>query len=46
VAHRDDERDRRRVQKMRECNLRGTEEIIQNFEETGGIIYWSHFVES
>lgn len=45
MAHWDGERDRRRVQEMRECNLTGTEEIIRNFEDTGDVIYWSQLIE-
>lgn len=43
MAHWDDERDRRRAKEMRECKLPGTEEVIQNYEETGDIVYWAQF---
>jgi len=45
VAHWNDERDRMRVQMMRECNLPGGDEIIDEYEKTGDELYWARFCD-
>ncbi len=45
MAHWDEERDRRWVERMRECGYPEAEEIIRKFEETGDLIYFSRFLK-
>src|SRR5437588_8880631 len=45
MAHWDEERDKRRVEMMRGCELVGTEELIKLYEERGDDTYWNQFVE-
>jgi hypothetical protein len=48
MAHWDEERDKRRVQMMRECGPRAVrlKDIIDKYEQTGNDIYWFQFVDS
>jgi hypothetical protein len=47
MAHWDEERDKRRVQMMRECGWVAIEnkDLIDRYEETGDDIYWAAFVD-
>ncbi len=48
MAHWNDDRDQRWVEMMRGCDLSRTPEgadCIRKFEDSGDIIFWSHFCE-
>lgn len=45
MAHWNEERDRRWITMMRESNLPEGQPLIEAFENTGDLIYWSAFVE-
>lgn len=48
MAHWDEERDRDRVDRMRKCGRVAAKysHVIDHYEKTGDIIYWSAFVEA
>ena len=45
MAHWDEERDRRWVEMMRQCNVPNSEWIIEKFATTGDNMYLAIFVE-
>jgi len=45
MAHWNEQRDKRWVEMMEECNVPNSEEIIKNFEEKGDDIYFYRFIE-
>lgn len=46
MAHWDAERDRKRVEEMRQCEAVDLKYLIDKYETTGDDIYWAEFVDA